>query len=212
MSQPIVEYSIEIENQDIFSDFCLHGNVPMDVDTLAKECYELRDKNDLAIRSSRLGWQSRILSSDHDQPCLKALQSTVNEFAEKALEDIGLTVKVYDSNYWVNINRNLSYNIMHHHGRTDLIAIVYIKAPNGCGKFVASRNDGSCYTNLYKKAHHQKYGNVFTYEPRTQYIIVLPGHIWHHVEPSLTEKDRIAISYNIQLHPSVPQDNDYGRT
>ena len=202
-----MSHEIETIKKDIFSDFCISAVLPLDLDVLEGECYHLREHGGESSRSNRLGWQSDVLTKGPEN--LLNLKGMVNEFAVKALEEIGLTVKVYDSNYWININRSLSYNLIHHHGRMDLIAVVYIRAPEGCGRFVASRNDGSCYTSTYHKAHHQKYGNSYYHTPKEGEIILLPGHVWHHVEPSETDDDRISISYNVMLHKSpiniIPQ-------
>ena len=194
------KHEIETIKTDIFSDFCISAILPLDLDALESECYYIRDRGGKNVKSNRLGWQSKTLAKGPEN--LRNLQGMVNEFAAKALEEIGLTVEVYDSQYWININRSLSYNIIHHHGRMDLIAVVYIRAPEGCGKFVATRNDGSNYTSTYRKAHHQKYGNSFYHTPKEGEIILLPGHVWHHVEPSETDDDRISISYNVMLHKS----------
>ena len=99
-----MSHEIETIKKDIFSDFCISAVLPLDLDALASECYYIRDRGGEHIKSNRLGWQSDTLSKGPAN--LRNLQGMVNEFAVKALDEIGLTVQVYDSQYWININRN----------------------------------------------------------------------------------------------------------
>ena len=98
------KHEIETIKTDIFSDFCISAVLPLDLNALEGECYHIRERGGKNVKSNRLGWQSKTLTKGPEN--LRNLQGMVNEFAVKALEEIGLTVQVYDSQYWININRN----------------------------------------------------------------------------------------------------------
>ena len=177
-----------ITSEDIFCDFVHHTTLDVDLDEIKNKCYTFRKTLPRGNRSNRNGWQSKVLTTG-----LNSLQDTVHDFITRALN----TIRVKDSYYWININNDLSYNVIHQHCRTDLIAIVYITAPIDSGNLVVHRNDGSTYSKLYMKTTDPKYSLAWSHTPKAGEIILLPGHVWHHVEPNNTKEDRISISFNI---------------
>ena len=54
---------------------------------------------------------------------------------------------------------------------------------------MVTRNDGSLYSDLYHDYKHR-------YPPDVGKLIILPGHLWHHVEDNHNHDDRISVSYN----------------
>ena len=56
------------------------------------------------------------------------------------------------------------------------------------------RNDGSHYGNLYENRADML---EYTIDPEVGRLYVLPGHLWHYVTGSNSQKDRVSISFNI---------------
>ena len=123
-----------------------------------------------------------------------SVYNVVEEFCNDLLEQKGLGLKVQSIEYWCNINRSYNYNVMHQHGRADLIGIYYVKVPPNSGNLVLLRNDGSQYCNLYENRADML---EYVTEPETGRLYILPGHLWHYVTGSDSEQDRISISFNI---------------
>ena len=96
----------------------------------------------------------------------------------------------------MNINEKHHYNAIHHHGRTDLIAVAFIKTPPNSGKMIVARNDGSTYSQLY---------DDFQYSVPSEAgkLYILPGHVWHYVEESFSEEDRISVAFNYYISPQT---------
>ena len=125
-----------------------------------------------------------------------SVYNVVEEFCNDLLEQKGLGLKVQSIEYWCNINKSYNYNVMHQHGRADLIGIYYVKVPTNSGNLVVLRNDGSQYCDLYENRADML---EYVTEPETGRLYILPGHLWHYVTGSGSEQDRISISFNIYL-------------
>ena len=61
------------------------------------------------------------------------LRDTVEEFYNDLLQKKGLGLSVLNIEYWCNINKCYNYNVMHSHGRADLIGIYYVQVPPDSG-------------------------------------------------------------------------------
>jgi len=122
------------------------------------------------------------------------LRNVVEEFCNDILQqkDLGLNVQTIE--YWCNINKSYNYNVMHSHGRADLIGIYYVQVPPGSGNFVVMRNDGSQYCDLYENR-----ADMLEYitEPEVGRLYVYPGYLWHYVTGNNSKQDRISVSFNI---------------
>ena len=117
------------------------------------------------------------------------------KFADYYLEKHGHTSRTSDCTWWINVNQQDNYNSLHHHYRTDMIAVFYFDVPSeDSGDFVIMRNDGSTYTKLYDY-------NEFVIKPVTGRVYLMPGHMWHHVTPNKNPNNqkRVSISYNINV-------------
>jgi len=122
------------------------------------------------------------------------LRNVVEEFCNDLLYQKRLGLDVQSIEYWCNINKSYNYNVMHSHGRADLIGIYYVKVPLNSGNLVVMRNDGSQYCDLYENRADML---EYVTEPETGRLYILPGHLWHYVTGSDSEQDRISISFNI---------------
>ena len=105
-----------------------------------------------------------------------------------------LDYHVANIEYWCNINKCYNYNVMHSHGRADLIGIYYVQLPPNSGNLVLMRNDGSQYCDLYENRADML---EYIIEPEVGRLYVLPGHLWHYVTGSDSVRDRVSVSFNI---------------
>jgi len=94
----------------------------------------------------------------------------------------------------VHINKCYNYNVMHSHGRAELIGIYYVQLPPNSGNLVVIRNDGSQYCSLYENRADML---EYVIEPEAGRLYILPGHLWHYVTGSDSIRDRVSVSFNI---------------
>ena len=57
------------------------------------------------------------------------LRDIALQFCNDLLYQKGLGLQVDNMLYWCNINKSYNYNVMHSHGRADLIGIYYVNMP-----------------------------------------------------------------------------------
>ena len=76
------------------------------------------------------------------------------------------------------------------------LARIISYAGNNSGNLILMRNDGSDYTNLFKNKPELKRIGIPAEIGR---LYIMPGHLWHYVEPNESQEDRISIAYNIKF-------------
>ena len=61
---------------------------------------------------------------------------------------------------------------------------------------IVARNDGSTYSQLY---------DDFQYSVPSEAgkMYILPGHVWHYVEESYSDEDRISVAFNYYINPKT---------
>lgn len=143
--------------------------------------------------SNQGGWQS--ISYDG----YTSSSENLNVFVNKCFQYISdWCVSTYQRKlnrvyWWFNINEKGNFNSIHNHGRADLVAVYYVKVPDNSGTLNLTRNDGSAYTTLFVNDAD------FALRPEEGRLYFFPGHLWHWVNASDSEEERISISMNLTV-------------
>ena len=139
--------------------------------------FDLRDRNDVL--------SSTLLDIISNLPCFK-----------KSIK--------FNVSAWVNINKSGDSNQNHNHPATNLAGVLWVKIPKNSGniKFLSPYNftaygEMLSYTDDFKEQTNYYYDYI--YEPREGSMLIFPAHLIHKVEENMSEKDRISISFNIDL-------------
>ena len=110
----------------------------------------------------------------------------------------------FEISAWVNINKSGDSNQNHNHPATNLAGVLWVKIPKNSGniKFLSPYNftaygEMLSYTDDFKEQTNYYYDYI--YEPREGSMLIFPAHLIHKVEENMSEKDRISISFNIDL-------------
>ena len=182
-------YDNVIDN-NIFPSFVCSCIPQIDMMAQLEEAYDIKSQFPSENFSNEGGYHSPIF----DKIKFFMLRNVVEEFCNDLLDQKNLKLTVSNIEYWCNINKSYNYNVMHSHGRADLIGIYYIQLPPGSGNLVVLRNDGSQYSDLYENRSDML---EYTIEPEVGRLYVLPGHLWHYVTGSDNVRDRVSVSFNI---------------
>ena len=177
-------------DKNIFPSFVSSCIPQIDMMTILEEVYEIEFKYKSENVSNEGGYHSPTFVGTS----FSSLYDVVKQFSNDILQQKNLGLTVENIEYWCNINKCYNYNVMHSHGRADLIGIYYVKVPPQSGEFVVLRNDGSQYCNLYENRNDML---EYITEPEEGRLYILPGHLWHYVTGSNSKEDRISISFNI---------------
>ena len=179
-----------VNDNNIFPSFVCSCIPQIDMMAQLEEVYEVKNCYESENVSNEGGYHSPTFVDEK----FLTLRDTVIEFSNDLLDKKGLGLVVDRIEYWCNINKSYNYNVMHSHGRADLIGIYYIQLPPGSGNLVVMRNDGSQYCSLYENRADML---EYIIEPEAGRLYVLPGHLWHYVTGSDSVRDRVSVSFNI---------------
>ena len=189
---------------EIFHDFIITVNLDHDLDSLTEDAYALKYNYPSQSISNIGGWQSPVFGPQCPTEILNTIPQSISNLQKDCWElcnsittgKFQKELRKDHSGWWVNINEKHHYNAIHHHGRTDLIAVAFIKTPPNSGKMIVARNDGSTYSQLY---------DDFQYSVPSEAgkLYILPGHVWHYVAESYSDEDRISVSFNYYIRPQT---------
>ena len=188
-------------NTDIFPSFISSCTPNINLELLEQECYQVKDYFDCVDTSNRNGYHSPSFTTENSFEYkefnqLSTLIEVAKEFSKDTLRTKNLRSDIQEISFWVNVNKSYNYNVLHSHGRADLIGIYYVSVPKESGNFVILRNDGSQYCNLYDGRSDLLELNL---EPKFGRLYIMPGYLWHYVEANESLEDRISISFNVYL-------------
>ncbi len=190
----MMNYGQVIEDT-IFPSFIRSCVPELDLNGLVKECEKMQKLLPSATFSNRGGYQSPGFEEKRLFH-LGQLYHIVGQFAQDTLDEHNLKVKIERLYWWVNINKETDYNVLHQHGKADLIGIFYPLLPENSGDLCILRNDGSQYSLLYKNAPEMVFRYINAQQGR---LYLLPGHFWHYVTSNRAEAHRISVSFNIYV-------------
>jgi uncharacterized protein (TIGR02466 family) len=92
---------------------------------------------------------------------------------------------------WAMVNTRYSYNAHHIHEGV-LSGVFYLQTPKDCGRLIL------CNPAVRSHSHPIRCKD-FAIEPDRLALIMFPSWLEHYVEPSQTDEERIAISFNIGI-------------
>lgn len=181
-----------IKEETIFPSFVSSCVPQIDMMSILEEVYEIKKTHESKQVSNNGGYHSPVFYENKFSDLTDVVEEFVNDVLDR--KDLGLSVDYMQ--YWCNINKCYDYNVMHVHGRSDLIGIYYVKVPPQSGYLNVVRNDGSQYHRLYKKRQDML---EYCFEPEAGRLYILPGHVWHYVSGGNNKENRISISFNIYI-------------
>jgi uncharacterized protein (TIGR02466 family) len=192
----------EIDGIDIFPTVLFSCKVcNIDNDLIIKQCFDLSENHESVNKSNIGGWQSPVYTTE-DISIHGELSSIIDlsyraiEFSNLIVEDLKSTA-LFDKrspHFWININKNKNYNVIHSHPKCDLIVIYYPIIKENQGGLHLVRADGSIHHLLYEGTN---YSPEFAFQPKPGYFYAFPSHILHYVDPNESNEPRISISFNM---------------
>ena len=166
------------------------------------ECvYKEKKKNPKGTQKSNLGgWQSNNIGRDKNIIVEELFKSIIDYFQNNEIIIRDASIKV--TNIWININGKGESNIKHKHPGADLSGVFWIKVPSGT--FQIDSPHAYTYSNhcrFYQNSFRDSTNNhaSFPIEPRDGTMLIFPSALYHAVEPSRSEEDRISASFNLHL-------------
>ena len=170
------------------------------VDSLAKDILEYRDNNSGVEKSNMGGYQSddKFLKTKKFEEYFEYIDLNITTAIESFYDD-GIDY----GNAWFNINSNENYNWPHNHPGAVFSCVLWVKIPKNPGPICFQNHTCKTANDLIsvnlkkdlKEGYNASTQMYFT--PEVGNIIIFPGYLEHHVEPTKDSKnDRISIALN----------------
>lgn len=192
----------KIEKQILFPSFLYSAEVELNNDEILSDCNIIKETYKYSNQRSNVnGWQSPVFNtdllnntySDSDYKHIKKLSDVVLSFCNKISISENLDIKFKKIFWWINYNGKNSYNVIHGHPHTDLVALYYPKFKINNGSLVIVRSD-----NLHVNLYHKKGCMVrHKIDPKVGKIYIFPAYLLHYVENNYEDEERISLAFNI---------------
>ena len=157
-----------------------------------------KDKEESLQRSNVLGWHSKVRFPEEVDFFTKMINDVQREIY--IAEEYKFELKV--DSMWAMVNKKYSYNKLHTHPGCHWAGVYYVQCPPKCGdivfRFLEPRQ--SFPQPIFKKNTNELQPHQWEtvhYEPKEGRVIMFPSYLGHEVEPNLSDKDRISISFNL---------------
>jgi uncharacterized protein (TIGR02466 family) len=191
------EIFMEIVEHVMFFNSSFLGNLPeIDNDSIKKEIYEIKQKDNESSKKSNLGgWQSKDISIDI---CGKEL-TNITKILTSAANDISNLYSVeWDIrllNFWANVNGHKDSNLPHNHPSSIMSGCYYVECNDLSGKIVFERPD--MQQDYMGSSIKTKYTfGTYSFQPEPGDFVIFPSYLRHYVEQNMSNKERISLAFN----------------
>ena len=152
-------------------------------------------------KSNFKGWHSKDFYMKDEQPknFIEAIKNNINI----AINDMGWDLNKQSAkikSLWAIINEKDAWNQKHHHSNSDLSAAYYVSAHEKCGDIVFyDPRPAPVHNHPISKSANNLNATVNSIKPEPGMLVLFPSYLEHSVNPNLSNKKRIVISFNISL-------------
>ena len=153
------------------------------------------------IKSNFKGWHSKNFDMKNDTP--KQFIESIKKNINIAINDMGWDLNNQSVNIksiWAIINEKDAWNQKHHHSNSDLSAAYYVSAHENCGDIVFyDPRPAPVHNHPTSKTPNKLNATVNSIKPEPGMLVLFPSYLEHSVNPNLSNKKRVVVSFNISL-------------
>ena len=171
-------------------------------DSMLKYIIKLREDDPSGVNKSNFkGWHSKDFDLKNEVTInfIEGIKKNINF----ALNDMNWDLdkqSVNINNLWAIINEKGAWNQKHHHSNSDLSAAYYVSAHENCGDIVFyDPRPAPVYKHPIPKSPNKLNATVNSIKPEAGMLVLFPSYLEHSVNPNISDKKRIVISFNINL-------------
>jgi len=162
----------------------------------------LQKKDPLGIvKSNFKGWHSKNFNLQDKEPkkFIEAIKNNINNSLNSMNWDLH-TQTVNIMSMWAIINEQGAWNQKHHHSNSDISAAYYVEAHDNCGDIVFyDPRPARVYKHPIAVGPNNLNATVNSIKPDPGLLVLFPSYLEHSVNPNLSDKKRIVISFNLNL-------------
>ncbi len=191
---------------NIFPSFIVSTDLTslINTDDVRSDFINLRNIDSGVKRTNVHGWHSDPYGYNDGQftlgiefPHIKKIFDLTEEFVNDFLESNHTNLFVDKTFSWLLENGPGAYNVIHNHGKLDLIGVYYIEVPKNSEGLTLVRNDAFTHTALCSSNDSREFASEFTIDAIVGRLYIIPGNLYHYVKPFDDEGDRRSIVFNI---------------
>jgi uncharacterized protein (TIGR02466 family) len=153
------------------------------------------------VKSNFKGWHSKDF--DLKDKCLTKFVTAIKKNINTSLNDMNWDLdsqSVKIKNMWAIINEKGALNQKHHHSNSDISAAYYVSAHDDCGDIVFyDPRPARVYRHPIAKSPNKLNATINSVKPEPGLLVLFPSYLEHSVNPNLSNKKRIVISFNLSL-------------
>lgn len=170
----------------------------LDTKKITDYCLLMKDTTKSVNISNKGGWQSPPLSGEH--VVLNDMFREILKHVETYRKTIPFKQSLNFINLWININGYKDYNVEHIHCNSVVSGVYYLSPNNTDIVFVHPAAQlmqfdwNSDVIDDYNKNNCQNWAIT----PSQDQLLLFPSWLGHRVEPNLSGKNRISISFNLR--------------
>jgi uncharacterized protein (TIGR02466 family) len=157
------------------------------------------------IKSNFKGWHSKDFNMKDLEPInfISAIKNNLNTLLNDMNWDLNIqSVKI--SSMWAIINEKGAWNQKHQHSNSDISAAYYVTAHEGCGDIVFyDPRPARVYKQPISKSPNKLNSTVNSIKPEAGMLVLFPSYLDHSVNPNISDKKRIVISFNLSLEKGL---------
>ena len=185
---------------ETFKSIVYRNKIDINNKKLLKYILNIKNKEKGRNISNKGGWQSNDLDLNETiiDNLIKKFYPSILEFIQKLEFKFD---KILVKNLWINVNGFKAFNITHTHPGCFISGVYYVEVPKNSGNIVfhhPAEDMMSVDWDSNKQIKYNSYNSITSwFKPDSSHLYLFPAWLRHHVEPNLSNKDRISISFNI---------------
>ena len=171
---------------------------------LSEYIYKLYDEDRNGLeRSNKGGWHSKNFELAVEGSIQKRFSIIIQKYILSVFQSCGWKTEnqnIRIKEMWAIINKKDNFNVLHTHPNCYLSAAYYVKAPENCGRFQVE-NPNIAKRHFYPeiKIRNELNTEGAGIEISEGDLLIFPGYLPHKVGKNESSKDRIVISFNVDV-------------
>ena len=172
---------------------------------LEEYIYKLKEEdNEGVVRSNRGGWHSKSFKVREKGTIQNRFTQELSKYIFDVIQTYGwkcVPERVVVSEMWAIINKPRDFNVIHTHPNAYLSAAYYVKAPEKAGRFVIENPLSVARHSYPAHATKTEYNiKAAALDIEEGDLLLFPAYLPHKVNENKSDKDRIVISFNVNIN------------
>ena len=172
---------------------------------LEEYIYKLKDEDsEGVVRSNRGGWHSKSFKVREKGTIQNRFTQELSKYIFDVIQTYGwkcVPERVVVSEMWAIINKPRDFNVIHTHPNAYLSAAYYVKAPEKAGRFVIENPLSVARHSYPAHATKTEYNiKAAALDIEEGDLLLFPAYLPHKVNENKSDKDRIVISFNVNIN------------